>query len=83
MNEKKMTLYEFRLLPLIDQQELVYIHGTFIDIQLAPPYFRLTLYALDQFFVEVRFNLETKKTVEIKGFNHGKIMDKYLGGNLS
>ncbi|MGM0932952.1 MAG: hypothetical protein ACQEWD_05865 [Bacteroidota bacterium] len=74
-----MTLHEFRMQSQIYQMELVYLAGKFIDIQLAPPNSRLTLFGLFKFWVEREYDLETKKTIGIKGFTYGKI----LGSNLS
>lgn len=81
MKDKMMTLYEFRLLPQDEQYDLIYLKAIFLDIQLAPPNTRFTLYALNMFFVEVQFNLETKKIVGNKAFFYGKIIDKYLKSN--
>lgn len=78
MKDKKMTMYEFKLLPEPEQYELIYLQGTFLDIQLAPPHTRFTLYALFRFYVEVGYNLETKKIVGKKEFIYGDVMDKYV-----
>lgn len=78
MKDKKMTLYEFRLLPEPEQYDLIYIKGVFLDIQLAEPHTRYTLYALNMFYVEVGYNLETKKIVGKKEFIYGDVIDKYV-----
>ena len=80
MNEKKMTLYEFKMLPEIEQYKLVYNQGTILDFRLAPNA-RFNLYALCMFFVEVEYNFDIKKIVGKKEFIYDDVIDKYLNGN--
>lgn len=53
-----MTLYDFRMLDEDAQWDAVWALGKFIDIYLTPDT-KYVLYALDRFFVEVKWDNQT------------------------
>jgi len=73
-----MTLYEFNLLNEEDQYQSVWDNGTFID-SVTSEGFKMALYAIDKFYVEVRYDSESNKIIGLKSFKHGHSMDKYTG----
>ena len=71
-----MTLYEFKLLPDEKQYEITFTQGDFIDYYLAENV-RYALYAVDKFFVEVKYNVKKNKVVNIISFIEGSKLNRY------
>ena len=38
----------------------------------------LSLYEIDKFYIELTYNIDTNKIVEVNSFKTGKYLDKYL-----
>jgi len=75
-----MTLYEFNMLNDNDQYQTVWDNGAFID-SVTSEGFKMVLYAIDKFFVEVQYDSESNRIIGLKTFKHGHLMDKYSGDN--
>jgi len=41
--------------------------------------FKMDLYAIDKFYVEVQYDSKSNKIIGLKSFKHGHLMDKYSG----
>ncbi|UJH90938.1 hypothetical protein LZ575_19960 [Antarcticibacterium sp. 1MA-6-2] len=77
MEERSYTLYEFKLLPEVEQFYLVFNRGTFVD-SVSNGSKTFALYAIDKFFVELVFDKATNSIKEKREFIEGKLMDKYV-----
>ena len=73
-----MTLYEFNLLEDNNKYQTTWDLGEHIDTLITKEY-RINLYAIDKFFVEVYYNPKTNKIEDIQSFIHGHSLDKYSG----
>lgn len=73
-----MTLYEFNMLDDNDKYQTTWDKGVFIDSKVKKEE-RFVLYAIDMFFVEVRYDRATNTISDIKSFISGDILDKYVG----
>jgi len=73
-----MTLYEFNLLDKENQLQTIWDNGTYLDF-VSSEGFKMSLYAIDKFYVEVRYDSESNKIIGFKSFKHGHLMDKYSG----
>ena len=73
-----MTLYEFNILDKNDKYQSTWDLGTYIDTALTKE-FRINLYAINKFFVEVYYHPKTNKITNIQSFKHGHSLDKYAG----
>ncbi len=73
-----MTLYEFNLIDKEDQCHTVWNNGTFID-SVTSGDFKMVLYAIDKFFIEVQYDSERNRIIGMKSFKHGLLIDKYSG----
>ena len=62
-----MTLYEFNLLDIINQMETVNQQGVYLDNHITKNE-KFNLYAINMFFVEVRYNSLENKISGIKSF---------------
>ena len=73
-----MTLYEFNMLDTNDKYQTTWDLGKHIDSLITDTY-RINLYAINKFFVEVYYNPDTNKIEDIKSFKHGHRLDEYSG----
>jgi hypothetical protein len=73
-----MTLYEFNMLDLGDKYQTTWDLGLHIDSVITEE-FRINLYAINKFYVEVYYNPESNKIEGIKSFIHGHRLEKYSG----
>lgn len=71
-----MTLYEFLVENENDQYQLVWDSGQYISSCVQGD-FRIHLYAIDTFFIEIYYDTKTNTIVDKKTFTHGLLMDKY------
>ncbi|QCX40126.1 hypothetical protein FF125_17355 [Aureibaculum algae] len=76
-----MTLYEFNMLELNNRMEAVNQYGTFLDNHISDTE-RCNLYAIDMFWVEVVYNIETNSLTDINSFKTGYLLDKYSNLNI-
>lgn len=76
-----MTLYEFNVLSLENQQKSVWELGTYLDNFITKD-FTINCYAIDRFFVEVYYNSDHNKIVKVTAFKNGKNLDKYSNLNF-
>jgi hypothetical protein len=72
-----MTLYEFNLLTEPQQyDEVLNKSGIHLDNHINGSQ-RFNLYAIDRFFVEVKYNNEENKIVGLRSFKTGSQLDQY------
>ena len=71
-----MTLYEFKLLDKEQQYDITFNQGTYIAYHLELNS-RFALYAVDKFFVEIEYNAEKNKIVNLLSFIQGPLLDRY------
>jgi len=60
-----------------DKLKSVWKHGTFIDNYITDTE-RTNLYVIDAFYVDVFYNADTNKIVEVRSFKKGKCLEKYF-----
>ena len=72
----KITLYEFSRLPENEQYNIVFNTGTFID-HFVTDRQKLSLFAVEDFFVEVEYSSEQNKVIDIKTSKTGRELFKY------
>ena len=71
-----MTLYQYKMLSEDDQWDTVFSKGKFLDMVIEDNS-KFVLYAIDKFFVEVEWNIETDQTVDKGVFKYGNTLDRY------
>ncbi len=71
-----MTLKEFNILDHEERLFTVVDKGTFIDNYVTTD-IRMNLYAIDKFFVELVYEDEFNKIIEVRSFKSGKELEKY------
>ena len=71
-----MTLNEFIMLSEDGQWATVYSMGKSLDIVIEGNS-KYVLYAIDKFFVEVEWNIETEEIVDKRVFKLGDTLDRY------
>jgi len=72
-----ITLYEFNLLPKEDQHSLVHSKGTFLEVKEIDEV-KYVLYGLQQFYVELEYNIPSNSITALTTFMRGIKLDKYL-----
>ncbi len=76
-----MTLDEFNKLSFDEKLYLVVDKGTFVDNYITNN-IRMNCYALDKFFVELVYCSVKNKIIEVRSFDSGADLDKYLNSIL-
>ena len=71
-----MTLYEFNLMNDKDKLATVWELGVFLDNHISKIEM-LSCYAIDMFFVELVYDVDTNKVTTIRSFKSGSCLDKY------
>ena len=71
-----MTLYEFNLLNINNQMEIVNQKSVYLDNHITKDE-KFNLYAINMFFVEVCYNSIENKISGIKSFKSGHLLDRY------
>ncbi len=71
-----MGIYEFNILNLKEKLITVWDKGIFLDNYVTDKE-RINCYAIDMFFVEVVYDSEEIKIVEVRSFKEGYLLDKY------
>jgi hypothetical protein len=71
-----MELYDFNILSLNEQMEVVNQLGTFIDNRIEIKE-HCNLYAIGMFYVEVVYDPLKNKITETRSFKTGYLLDKY------
>lgn len=69
--------YEFNLLPLKEKAQFTWEHGTYLANRQEDD-FRINLYHLDKFFVEVWYDPEEIRICKLRSFKSKKCLDPYL-----
>ncbi|MEO2081477.1 MAG: hypothetical protein ABGW88_08105 [Leeuwenhoekiella sp.] len=72
----KLNLYDFKLLSDHEQYDVVFNEGTFIDA-LIEESTRYALYAVDLFFVEIKYDVARNKIVGKTSFVTGEKLNRY------
>lgn len=75
-----MKLEEFNKLSFDEKLYVVVDKGTFLD-NFITKNIRLNCYAIDKFFVELVYCSKENKIIEVRSFDSGADLDKYI--NLS
>lgn len=71
-----MTLYEFNRLSEDEQLKTVWSIGIFLDNNISKSEM-VSCYAIDLFFVELLYYIDTNKITEVRSFKSGRCLDKY------
>jgi hypothetical protein len=74
-----MRLKEFNNLTFDEKLFRVVDEGTFLDNYVTRD-IRMNLYAIGKFFVELVYDPDINKVVEIRSFSNGGQLDKYTNG---
>ena len=72
-----MNLYQFNIRNHDDKLKSVWSCGTFIDNYITKTE-RTNLYAIDAFYVDVVYDPDTNKIVEVRSFKKGACLEKYF-----
>lgn len=72
-----ITLYEFNMLPQQEQHRLVHTVGTFLEV-LEVEDFKNVLYGLEDFYVELKYDVESNSIKSLRTFKRGDALDRYL-----
>lgn len=72
-----MTIQDFLQLPEEEQLYTVWNKATFLET-LEDNQFRYNLYALGNFYIEIKYDLKRNTMVEKIVFRHVELLDKYL-----
>jgi hypothetical protein len=72
-----MTLQEFNTLDHDERLFTVVDKGTFLDNYVTSD-IKMNLYAIDKFFVELVYDDEENKIIEVRSFKSGKELEKYI-----
>lgn len=72
-----MKLYDFTLLPEDEQYNTVWNIGTHVDTHINKN-IAINLYVINDFFVEVYYDIKANKILYKKTFKQGELLDKYL-----
>ena len=71
-----MTIKEFNKLDFDAKLYKVVDDGTFLDNYITPD-IRMNLYAVDKFYVELVYDGDENKIIEVRSFKYGQELDKY------
>jgi len=71
-----MTLYQFNRLSEDEQIKTVWSIGVFLDNHISKTE-TLNCYAIDMFFVELVYDVDKNKIIEVRSFKYGHSFDKY------
>jgi len=71
-----MTLYEFNRLSKEEKLKKVWSIGVFLDNHISKTEM-LSCYAIDMFFVELVYDADKNKIIEVRNFKSGHRLDKY------
>ncbi|MEM6840975.1 MAG: hypothetical protein AAF944_27725 [Bacteroidota bacterium] len=72
-----LSLNEFDDLSFYDKAQYLWDYGTYIADRTYSQ-FRITLYHVDDFFVEVMYNRIGNKIISIASYQHRSILNKYV-----
>ena len=72
------TLYQFNLLPEKDKPVLLWQDGVFLDRSREENGFKIVLYALYSFYVEVWYKVDENEIVKLRTFKSLKQLSCYL-----
>jgi len=73
-----MTLYKFNSLSRNNKFQATWDYGQHIETILQNSLV-INLYAVSKFFVEVYYDQNKNKIVDLKSFKQGHLLDKYSG----
>ena len=71
-----MTLYEFNRLSEKEQIKTVWSIGVFLDNHISKTEM-VSCYAIDMFFVELLYDVDSNKILKVSSFISGWCLDKY------
>jgi len=73
-----LTLYQYNLLPETERPALLWEDGVFLDLSRIEDGFKIMLYALYSFYVEVWYSQEDNKITMLRSFNSTAPLDAYF-----
>jgi hypothetical protein len=73
----KMKLYEFLRLSEVEQYDAVWSLGVHVDTHIKES-IATSLYVINDFYVEVYYDIQTNKILYKQTFKQGTRLDKYL-----
>lgn len=73
---RRITLNKFLSLPDREQFDVIFTLGDFLEIRQQENR-RFVLYSVEQFFVELEYDMKIKKIIQKKAFVSGEILNKY------
>jgi hypothetical protein len=73
----KMKLYEFLRLSEVEQYDEVWSLGVHVDTHIKES-IATSLYVINDFYVEVYYDIQTNKILYKQTFKQGTRLDKYL-----
>ena len=76
ISQQSVTLYEYKMLSEDDQWDKVFSKGKFLDIVIEGNT-KHVLYAIDKFFVEVEWNVETDEIIGKGEFKYDDTLNRY------
>jgi len=71
-----MTLYQFNRLSEKEQIKIVWSIGVFLDNHMSTTEM-LSCFAIDMFFVELVYDVDKNKIMDVRSFISGWCLDKY------
>jgi len=72
-----MIIHDFLLLPEEEQLNTVWYKAIFLET-LEDNQFRYNLYGLDNFYIEIKYDIKRNTILEKVVFRHVELLDKYL-----
>jgi len=77
-----MTIQEFEALNEISKGEVVVSMARYLESRLEPGY-KVSLYALDLFFIEVFYSDVFNEIFQLRSFASSQMLEPYLKNNLN
>jgi len=72
-----MTLYQFKTLDEEEQYNTVWNNGVFIAVRISKED-KFLLYQIDGFYVELKYDVNINKIVELRSFGNVSRLEPYL-----
>ncbi len=76
--EKNFTLYQFNALPELQKINLLETDGVFLDASVMDGVYKIGLFSLAGFYVEVYYHIRTDTIAKLNAFISLKRLETYL-----
>jgi len=73
-----LTLYQYNLLPETERPALLWEDGVFLDLSRREDGFKILLYSLYSFYVEVWYREEGNEITRLRSFSSTSQLDVYF-----